>query len=218
MASRTLVLLSLALAASAFGAQPAPQTLSLVFNDHSISVRGTLPSQPVLLFGLAREARNYITRIQPYEKQLLDANGSGQVSSDFDRAASWRSIWLAVDLASGAAVAGGPPEYRTTSIALTGKELKKDAGGEIAQIVADGSMVQFVVVRPGVGVWGEMALSQSSLDEGTDKNNNKVTLSVLKLQPMAGTTAAVPKKLKKGDVVFVLDSFHARYGVATVGE
>ena len=215
MASKTALLLSFALAASAFGAQ-SPQTLSLAFSDHSISVRGTLPSQPVLLFGLAREARNYITRIQPYEKQLLDASGSGQVSYDFNRAGSWRSIWLAVDLTSGAAIAGAPPEYPTTNVPLTGKELKKDVGGEIAQIVADGSMVQFVVVRPGIGVWGELAFSQSSLDEGTD--NNKVTLSVSKLQPMAGTTAAVPKKLKKGDVVFVLDSFHARYGMATVGD
>lgn len=216
MAHRTLVILSLVLAGSVFGAQPAPQTLSLAFNADSISVRGTLPSQPVYLFGLAREPRAYITQIQPYEKRLLDSNGLGQVSSPFNRSLSWRSIWFAVDLTSGAAVAGAPPEYRVSTITLSGKELKKDVGGEIAQIVADGAMVQFVVVRPGVGVWGEMVASQSPLDEGSD--NNKVTLSVLKLQPLAGTTSEAPKKLKKGDVVFLLDSFHARYGVATVGD
>jgi hypothetical protein len=218
MRSTTLigVMVLMALAATAFAAQQAPQALSLTFNNDSISVGGAVPSHPIYLFGMARETRPYITRVQPYETRLLDSSGAGKVDFAFNKERSWRSVWLAVDLTSGAAVAGSPPEYSSNSITLSGKELKKDPGGEIAQIAADGSMVQFVVIRPGVGVWGELAISQGPLDEGTD--DNKVSLSIYKLQPLAGTTDPAPKKLKKGDVVFVLDSFHARYGVATVGE
>lgn len=206
----------LLLATAAFAAQPSPQPLTLTFNDDSVAVGGAQPSHPIYLFGMAREAKPYITSLQPYEAKLLDTSGAGKVSYAFNKQRSWRSVWLAVDLTSGAAVAGSPPDYRSSSITLDGKELKKDPGGEVAQIVADGAMVQFIVVRPGVGVWGELAFSQGPLDEGSD--NNKVSLSVFKLQPMSGTTEPAPKKLKKGDVVFVLDSFHAQYGVATVGE
>ena len=210
------VIVGMALAGPVIAAQPAPQALSITFHDDSVSVGGALPSHPIYLFGIAREARTYITRLQPYETRLLDTNGVGKVDFAFKRARSWRSIWFAVDLISGAATAGAPPEYLSNRITLSGKELKKDVGGEIAQIAADGALVEFVVVRPGVGVWGELVASQGPLDEGSD--NNKVTLSVFKLQPLAGTIEAAPKKLKKGDVVFILDSFHARYGVGRVGD
>lgn len=212
----TTLIALLLLATGAFAAQPSPQTLTLTFNDDSVAVGGAQPSHPIYLFGMAREAKAFITNLQPYETKLTDSTGAGKVSYPFNKQRSWRSVWLAVDLASGAAVAGSPASYPSTAVTLDGKELKKDPGGEIAEIAADGSMVQFIVVRPGVGVWGELVVSQGPLDEGSD--NNKVNLSVYKLQPLAGTTDAAPKKLKKGDVVFVLDSFHAKYGVATVGE
>ena len=37
------------------------------------------------------------------------------------------------------------------------------------------------------------------------------------VEPRAGTTAAAPAKLKKGDVVFMMDSYAASYSMAVVG-
>ena len=189
--------------------------LSIVFKSNVISIGGATRNQPIYLFGIAREPRGYITSVQAYEARLIDESGTGTVSYPFDSKVRHRSIWVAVDLVSGSATAATPEGYKAEVVSLTDRHLKKDPAGAIAQLAADGVLVEFVVIRPGVGIWGQSVGSRGPADEGIE--DGRVTVSVANLRPRGGTTDPPPQKLKKGDVVFVLDSFYAKYGLAVVG-
>jgi hypothetical protein len=211
-----LILLALNGASAAFSATTAPQRLTMTFSHGAIVITGSVKSQPIYLFGVVREARGYINRIQPYEARLVDDAGMGSVSYPFDAVRSQRSVWVAVDLVSGAAVSGHPNEYAVTEMLATEGRIKKNAAGELAQMSAHGSLCNFLVVRPGTGVWNEMVASRGPLDDGNE--DGKTTVSVEKLAPHGETNGPPPHALKKGDVVFVVDSFGASYTLLTIGD
>lgn len=94
---------------------PPPQTLTMTFSQNAIVITGAVSAHPILLVGVAREPHGYINRIQSYEARLVDNSGTGSVSYPFNQTLSFRSIWVAVDLVSGASVGGtqmGMPSSR----------------------------------------------------------------------------------------------------------
>lgn len=194
--------------------QPKPPSPSFSFDSGLVSISPVTKSGSVYAYGLAREPMGYYTHVQSHEAILTDA-GTGAINWQFG-AYTWRSIWFAVDMTTGAWVAGHPAEYAAKQIALSDKNLKKDLAGNISQLAYDGWDVEFILVRPNGGVWGASVSSRGSSDEGGEEG--RVTISSLHLEPRAGTTDNPPKNLKKGDVVFIVDSFKAEYAVATVGE
>jgi hypothetical protein len=210
------VAIALAFTGMAVATPQAPQTLTMTFTSNTIIVGGVIRSQPIYLFGIVREPRGFINRIQSYDARLVDNAGTGTVSYVFDPDRCFRSIWVAVDLVSGVAVTGHPAGYPATPMSAPDQRIKKNEKGELAQISADGTMADFLLVRPSSGIWSQTAGSRGPLDDGHE--NGKVTLSALMLQPRAGTSDPPPHVFKKGDVVFAVDSFHATYALTTVGD
>jgi hypothetical protein len=208
--------IALVFAGTAFAAPPPAQTLTMTFSRNAIVIGGVAQSQPIYLFGIAREARGYINRIQSYEARLVDNTGTGAVSFAFDGERSFRSVWVAVDLVSGAAVVGHPAEYPASPMPAPDQRIKKNAGGELVQLSALGTLADFLLVRPGAGIWSQTAGSSGPLDEG--KEHGKVTISATSMQPRGGTSDPPPRTLKKGDVVFAVDSFHATYSLTVAGD
>lgn len=213
---RAAWILILVLTAPRLAGQPA-KPLTITFGSSSVAVAGVTPKATVYIYGLAREPKGWSTSVVAREVRLRDDDGDGSVVYEIAGTFPWRSVWLAAELEGGAYAAAAPPAYRAQRVGLTSTQLKKDAAGEVLQLTFDGSLVECIVVRPKTGeVWGVTLVSRGPEDEGTEVG--KVTLSVLKLQGRSGTTAPAPKSLKKDDLVFVLDSFRAVYGVARVGE
>jgi hypothetical protein len=127
-----------------------------------------------------------------------------------------RSIWMAVDMSSGAYGAASPAGYPATRVTLSSEHLKQTLGSDITQLAFPGTLVQFIVIRPGLGAWRGTAGLHGPDDEGTD--SEKPALSILKLTGEDQTSGPAPKNLKKGDVVFAVNSFTAQYGIAQIGE
>lgn len=210
------IVIALASAGIALAAPPSVQTLTMTFSRNAIVIGGVVRSQPIYLFGVVREARGYFNRIQSYDARLVDDAGTGTVSYGFDAERSLRSVWVAVDLVSGAAVSGHPGEYPAAPMAAPDQRIKKNQAGELAQLSSLGTLADFLLVRPGAGIWSQTAGSRGPLDEGDE--HGKVTISASALQPRAGTSDPPPRTLKKGDVVFAVDSFHATYALSIVGD
>ena len=203
------------IAAGLYAAQTtAPPVLTL--SGSSIVVSSITPRGSVFAYGFAREPRGWWVQLVQRATQLVDTTGTGQVQWTIDKPVPLRSTWFAVDMTSGLYAVANPAGHRTTEVTLDSKHLKSDVGNEVTQLSFPGSSVQFVVVRPGVGGWAAMVLAGSSLDES--KQQGWVSLSTANLQPIGGTTDPVPKKLKKGDVVFILNSWRATYGITAVKE
>jgi hypothetical protein len=188
----------------------------MTFSQNAIVITGAAASHPILLVGVAREPRGYINRIQSYEARLIDNTGTGSVSYPFNPTLSFRSIWVAVDLVSGASVSGHPNGYAVTEMQASQNRLRRNVTGEMAQVSAPCTLCQFGVIRPGTGVWSGTVASRGSLDDGNEEGS--ATVSLVRLTPDGETGGPPPQALRPGDVVFVLDSFHATYSLLTVGE
>ena len=148
---------------------------------------------------------------------------SGRVDYPLGRSVPTRSIWLAVDLTSGLAATATPAGYAARAVELDRRHLKKDVNGDVAKLSYEGMVVDFVVVRPGDGVWGAPVGLHAQKDESADGSNpgaadqHRPVISVVHLEPRAGTTAPPPAKLKNGDVVFIMNSYTSEYSLAIVG-
>lgn len=182
----------------------------------TIRIADVAPNGNVYAFGVSREPRGDHTAVVPREVALSDTDGDGTVEWELEADIARRSIWLAVDRSTGEATVAVPQGYPVTELDLTGEHLKKDVTRAVAQIAVPGTLVEVVVVRPGSGVWRATIGLHSASDETRDRG--KVTVSTAKLQARVGTTDPAPKHLKKGDVVFFLDSYSATYGLIRVGE
>jgi hypothetical protein len=188
----------------------------MTFSESAIVITGAVAPHPILLIGVGREPRGYINRIQTYQARLVDNTGTGSVSYPFNPTLSIRSIWVAVDLVSGVSVSGHPSRYTVTAMEASRDRLRKNDAGEIDQVSAPCTLCQFVIVRPGAGVWSGTVASRGLLDDGNEEGS--ATVSLGKLRPDRETGGPPPKALQRGDIVVVLDSFHATYTLLTVGE
>jgi hypothetical protein len=193
---------------------PAP-VLKIAFNGHSVTVNGA-SVRGVYIFSFAREPRGYYTSEVERDVKLADDNADGVVVWTFTGPIPPRSVWFAVDMTSGASAAEALPGYPAERMDLGTDHLKNEVGGEIPTLAAAGSLVDFVVVRPGTGIWSAMVGSRGPADEGAE--DGKVTISTFKLTPRLDTAPTAPTKLKKGDVVFIINTFNSNYGIATVGQ
>jgi hypothetical protein len=204
----------------ALTAPPAPADqpiapLQLAFSATSVTATGAARGAEVYAFSVAREQGQGLVNVVPREVRLAAAN-DGSASWTFPGSLPVRSLWLFVDLTTGAYGSAAAPGYPGHQLPLTDQHIKKNAAGELAQLVFDGSVVEVILVRPGVGIWRAAVASGGALDESNEPR--KAAISSVKLTPGAGTTAAAPSSLKKDDVVFLANSFTASWVVTRVGE
>ena len=213
----TVTLLFVLFARATFAAT-APPSLTVNFAAQAVEIAGVTPKADVYLYSVAREPKEWTTDVVRRHTRLTDDDGDGRVQWDLGVALPWRSIWLVVDLSNGSYTVAAPPAYtRAHRIELTSAHLKKDVSGEVQQMAFGGSMVDMIVVRPRTAmVWSTMLTLRGTEDESTEPG--KVALSAFNLRPQEPGSEPAPKALKKDDVIFLLNSFKAEYGVVRVGE
>jgi hypothetical protein len=209
-----VIMFFLLTATGAFAADLIPP-LTVSFATDSITVSGVSSRATVYAFSLAREPQIGHNKIVPREVLLME-NGAGQVVWTLPKPVPLRSIWFFVDLSTGAYGTGVPPGYPAVQVPFTDEHLKKDIGGDVDRFSLAATLAEFIVVRPGVGAWNSLVVYRDQVDQADDPH--KITISVFDLKPALSNTEPAPKKLRKNDVVFLMDSFSATYGAARIGE
>lgn len=206
---------SVLLSVVSFHSAAAQQAPVMTLGADSIVITGLTPKASVFAFGVAREKLGYFVDVVPRQVTLRDDDGDGRVEWPIEHGVALRSIWMAVDLTNGRYVASAPAEYGATRIALSDQHLKK-FGGDVTKLAFPGTFVEFLVVRPEVGAWRSVAGLHGPQDEGTDED--RITVSTLRLEPQGDNHQPPPDKLKKDDVVFFVNSARAEYGIVRIGE
>ena len=216
-AIRLLVIVAalLLLAAGAPASAADPATPVFTFAEGSMTVSNVSPNANIYLFGVSREPMQFYSQVVRREVTLT-SDGSGVARWSLGPY-TWRSIFLAVDLASGRYACGAPSRYRPIQVPHVGdRDLRRDVHGLITHISFTGEQVDFVVVRPGEGAWTALVNYRGRNDEGHDEE--AITVPTAKLSPLNDTAAPAPASLQGGDVVFMLDSLNREYSVMKVGE
>lgn len=126
---RFLPSLSLLLSVAAL-AQPPVAPPAITFQPRSITVDGITAKGQVIGFSVAREvADDDVATVVRRTQVLTDDDGDGKVEWDLGRDVPLRSIWVAVDLATGQVAAATPDGYPLRRVSWRNGGLGREARG-----------------------------------------------------------------------------------------
>jgi len=209
--SLSLALVGLCLSAVYAGAAP----LRLSVGATGVSVSGVTAKGRAVVFGITREvADDDVTTIQPHLDVLSDDDGDGVVSEDLGQPMPRRSMWVAVDLASGDFGAAAPPAFRLRNVNWHGHGIESRADGR-DQVEDVRPFAEVLVVRPGVGAW-TLRLGDGSPADADGKANGRIAAALDRMTPLAGSPAP-PSRFAAGDTVLLFDPNAMEMTVVRVG-
>ena len=170
----------------------------------SLAVTGVSAGAKVAFFGIARDVDpDDVATIRRTAEVVGDDDGDGQVALDLKRPVARRSVWIAVDLASGDSDAAAPEGFRLKKVNFRGRGLAARSDGRDV-IEEDRPLVELLVARPGVGVW-TARLGDGGPDDEDGAADGKLAAALDHMEPLAGTRTPAPAQFEKDDVVVLVD-------------
>jgi|HubBroStandDraft_3_1064219.scaffolds.fasta_scaffold56101_2 hypothetical protein len=193
---------------------PAPGP-SLAFSDQGVQARGMTPGGTVAWFKVGRVVvESAETFVERAEQGTADAQG--QATLGMLGAVPRPSIWLAIDVKTGAYALDGFPGFPARRFELAPGAIRPAAGGLGSdRLVDSGDPIEVVLVRPGQGVWSKR-VGRGGMDDVSDPADSQLQVALGKLDVL-GKGAAAPQKVSAGDLVFVVRPRTLEIGIATVG-
>lgn len=189
---------------SATSLAQAPKTPEILFQQRSVTVVGLSPRGQTIGFGIAREiAEDDVATVVRRVQVLTDDDGDGKAEWTLDRDLPLRSIWVAVDLATGGVAAAAPEGYPLRRVDWRGAGIVR--GNPRADRVEDArSFAEVLLVRPGQGAW-RLTLGDGSDLDADGKPDGKLAAALDQLEPVPGTSAPPPDRFDPRDVVVLID-------------
>jgi len=125
-----------------------------------------------------------------------------------------RSMWVAVDLASGDFATASPPGFRLLNVSWHGHGIEHRNDGR-DQVEDARPFAEVLVVRPGLGAW-TLRLGDGSPADADGKPNGRIAAALDGMEPLAGSPAP-PSTFVAGDTVLLLDPNAMEMTVVRVG-
>jgi hypothetical protein len=207
MTFRALCLLALLPAAPVFAASPV-----LTFDSASLTAGGVTASGGVVFIAVTRVPKVYYQEIATF-REVVTADASGSAVLPLDAPAPRRSVWVVVDLASGAFAVGTPEDFTLTEEALAASGIGLDLEGKPSRLELSHQAAEVLLVRPASGAWGATVVDGGALDQKPEVDG-ALEVGLGALTPL--TQAPPPSELLAGDVLVVLDPNTLTHLAATV--
>ena len=203
---RTLVV---AVVLSCGAALPAA-ALTATFSSKAISVSGASPSARVFVCGYGSSAR--LSSVESYSRQAAivssTAAGTADVSIETPPL-SLCSIWLIVDLSSGAYVVTAPPGGHPRQMTVSPL-----VAADLRGVAFHRPAIDAIIVRPPLGAWSATAVDGRTSDVDGHSDGH-VSLGLTTLTPI-GDTPHGPNVLVPGDLVFAVYQPWMEYAVVQI--
>lgn len=177
----------------------------LAFEERAVVVSGLTPQGQVVWFSVAKQIEGGMAHFVRREEVLPDADGDGAVRFELDRTVPLQSIWVAVDLATGAAAVGTPEGY-TLRDASAPPGRGRGVAGRPDWVEEGREILEMLVVRPGQGAWG-MTLGDGGANDEDGRGDGRSTAALARMRAV-GTSTANPAPLERfepKDLVFAVD-------------
>lgn len=194
------LLLLLSLASVALGQAP---SLAVTVSGSTVTVSNVTPHGSVVFFGVARFVSSHKVDVRNYDATRTDDDGDGVVTYDIQETIPWKSIFVAVDFATGRYAFGTPPGFPQLTLNLSTNPLVA-TNGQIDHVVVESHLCELRVVRPGVGTWSQVVADTNKYDE--DQLANSIgDLNVGTTVGVGSGAPAPPSALHTGDIVILID-------------
>jgi hypothetical protein len=187
----------LVLLASPLSAATPPE---ISFEADSVVARGISPRGQAVWFSVAREISRRSINVVPRHAVMTDEDGDGTVRLELGQEVPLRSIWFAVDLATGETAVAVPEGFPFLDMDLPGKAIP----AALNRLDLERRFAYLVLVRPGVGAWQLRVGDGGASDEdGEPDGTLRAELSNLTSVQEGGPPA--PERFSPRDVLLVID-------------
>jgi hypothetical protein len=203
-------LLSAAIAPALFAA------MAVTVSDKALTIGGLSRGGSVAVLSVAREPAYYMAQVVSRCEMLVDTDGDGSIRYLPPRGVAFSSIWVVVELSSGAVVIAAPDGFRPLEMTQRGAGRGKAIEAIAATIDVGRDEVSILIVRPGSAAWS-LTARDGSPEDRDNRANGRLRLDLSKLRGLTGTAGDPPHALQKGDVVAVLDAESMEYSVTVNG-
>lgn len=184
---------------------PGSPGLGLEISPDSLRITGAEPSGSIAWFGVERIVEPDFSVFRQTRHGVASAGADGTARIPLDPAPSARAFWVVVDLQNGEHAAGAPAGYRLNRLSKeeTSCRAETSDGASDDQLLAVGSQVEGLMVRPGVGAW-RFSGGDGGPDDEDKTHDGRIRLAQSKFFPVAGAPKA-PAKLRADDLWIVID-------------
>lgn len=195
-------------------ATDAASPVTLQIQNDKVVASGLTPRGTVIWFGVGRQREGWSTHVYHWLTTDALTDAAGEATFALKTEVPVKSIWVAVDFATGAYAASSPPAYRweaRSPFPSTGVAYAPGKAG-VAAIADSHNDLEVVVVRPGVGVWS----LQTSHDAPENARGVGVVIDFANLLPLAASPKA-PAPLLPGDLIVAIDPEQMQYFAQQLG-
>lgn len=149
---------------------------------------------------------------QKWRDAKADAQGAIEVA--FTSPLPDKTFLAVIDIATGRIETriGDPRRYRR--LAMDQKQFKNDGKGEFDHVASPHDLAMIILVRPGEGAWIQIAGDGGGRD-ADGRSDGFLTTKPEAMWPMA-QSAGPPKKIRKKDVVLIIDAAAGAYTTTEV--
>ncbi len=213
MYKKDLVFALALITAPAWGLAP---TIELPTDSRGeIAISETSQGATVALIGASRRWNGHGSTLSLVSEALSDDDRDGSVALSPHGGVSEQSLWITVDVATGAVSTASPEGAVTHAFDLTDSELRRGPFDELSRIRLTGRQANVLLVRPGQGAWRRMVGDRSLYDED-DIGDGAFTLALDQMVPFVGNEPP-PSLLEDDDVLVILDPHRLAFAVTTAG-
>jgi len=178
-------------------------TVTITFEDSAVVASGLSAGKTMVWFGVERlvDADYSSDLYQHYKTDTVAADGTAHFT--LDRAVAAASIWVAVDLDTGAFDVKAPASSPLRRSAQTSSQLLQGTGAAADQFLDTRTYVLGLAVRPGQGAWlfGGGDGGPRDLDKSA---NSRLSFALDQFDALPGSPTA-PAKAGGTDLWFVID-------------
>ena len=208
-----VALLILILGSANLGAAPQPGiSLVVSFQSGTLVVTNLTKNADAILFGVLQEPHKYwSTQVTDAQRLSADADGTARYTPP---SLPLFSIWIAVDLKSGAVAVATPPGSPVQAKQLPAPGLRRDQAGAIAALQSGREAAEVLVVRPNVGAWYVSNGDGGANDDDRIVNGRTTTLPQA-MQPI-GNSPPAPNRIVPHDIVVIVDPGTMEYFASEV--
>lgn len=188
--------------ASLLSAADAPP-LQLTIGAVAARVGNVTAGAEVVVLVASVEGQGGVLRHRSGAKIFRDDDGDGVVTVADGRAIPLRSVWVAVDIETGRSAIAAPADFPLQSAPFPVSLLDRDGEGAIGLFDLQQRNAELLLVRPKSGAW-RLRAHEGGNGDGDEHANGKLRLDAAAAISVSGDTPP-PKRLKKGDVIALID-------------
>ena len=194
---RTLSALCLLLLAAPLAATDPPE---ITFEPEAVVARGIAARGQAVWFSVAREISRQSTNIVPRYEIGTDDDGDGAVRLELGREVPLRSIWFAVDLATGETGVATPPGFPLLEVDLPGEAIP----AALNRLELNRRFAYLLLVRPGVGAW-QLRVGDGGESDEDGEPDGTLRAALSSLTPVEEGGPPPPERFSPQDVLLIID-------------